>query len=88
MADTDKAHEIIVAETINRHIRQLRSLVAADAITIEDHDTIGAILQAHIGHLLGLSNAGWRTFVRIINESREVQYGQRDTRDASPDAPR
>jgi len=65
---------LAVADTIARHIDELRTMVADDRITFEDHDTVGLILCRDIGMLIGLSNEAWEKFKQIVDQSREVHY--------------
>ena len=58
--------------TVQRHIAELRVAVHDGVISPEDHDLIGFIFSNHLGHLLGLSDAGWETFTRMVTESREA----------------
>ena len=70
------ASKLDVATTVNRHIQELRQLVANDMITADDHDAIGKVLCSNMGSLIGLSANGWIEFVRIVSESREVHYSE------------
>jgi hypothetical protein len=67
-------HDKRVADTVNRHVSELRQMAADGEISDEDHDTAGTILTHHIGHLIGLSAKAWATFQNIVEESREVHY--------------
>ena len=67
--------------TVQRHIAELRVAVHDGVISPEDHDLIGFIFSNHLGHLLGLSDAGWETFTRLVTESREVRREQREAED-------
>lgn len=65
--------EKLMAETIQGHVQELRELVAENEITEEDHDRIGLLFQQNVAHLISLSDTAWKTFKRMVNESRDVQ---------------
>jgi hypothetical protein len=65
---------LAVADTIGRHIDELRTMAADKRITVDDHDTVGLILCRDIGMLIGLTNEAWQKFKQIVDESREVHY--------------
>jgi hypothetical protein len=62
------------AETVQRHVDELRLMAVEGKITEHDHDAIGAVLKQNIATLIELSDEGWQMFTKIINESRAVHY--------------
>ena len=71
---TDEERQAERETTVTRHVQELRAMFLSGEVTAEEHDMIGHIVRVHIGHLIDLSPQGWAMFMRIINESREVQY--------------
>ena len=63
-----------IADTVDRHVAELLDLAATGQISIYDHDMVGKVVADNLAKLIPLSNKAWETFVRIINESREVHY--------------
>jgi hypothetical protein len=68
-----------VAETVAKHITDLRTMAADGRINEYDHDTIGFILCENLGRLIGLSNEAWEKFKAVVDESREVHYSNERT---------
>jgi hypothetical protein len=67
------AWESAMARLINKHVRELRSLVAEEVITGADHDRVGCMVRDHIADLISMSDAAWKKFISIIDESRALQ---------------
>ena len=61
-----------IKSLVDRHIEELKDLVAGQEITPLDHDRIGFVLSRHLGQLNEMSDKAWETFQRIVSESRIV----------------
>ena len=62
-----------MARLIQKHVHELRAMCADDVITDEDHDRVGCMVRDNIAHLVSMSDAAWKKFIEIVNESRALQ---------------
>lgn len=75
MADIMKRREweARMARLIQSHVTLLRERCADGEISVDDHDRVGILVRDFIAHFISMSDEAWKIFVRIINESRELQ---------------
>jgi len=69
-----KSEQVLRTERIailEKHIAALRSAVADNVITEDDHDLIGHMMRSHIHHFLHLNDKAWSLFKDMIEEVRK-----------------
>ena len=72
-----EARQAAIDATVERHVSELRKLYDDGKLTGEEHDTIGVLMGFVSGRLINLSDTGWETFKRLIQESRVVNEQHR-----------